>query len=76
MRVREFRATFERNSFLAFFTITWSEVGKSNVQAKEFYSSGILYLLPHSFNFYFFPICEFLVDSSAQVFVHSFSILQ
>ena len=30
-----------------FLTITWSEVGKNNVQAKKFYSSGILYLLPH-----------------------------
>ena len=48
-RVRGFRMTFERNSFLAFFTITWSEVGKNNVQAKKFYSSGILYLLPHSY---------------------------
>ena len=52
-RVRGFRMTFERNSFLAFFTITWSEVGKNNVQAKKFYSSGILYLLPHSFHFFF-----------------------
>ena len=73
-RVRGFRATFERNSFLAFFTITWSEVGKNNVQAKKFYSSEILYLLPHSFHF-FFPICEFLVDFSAKVFVRSFCIL-
>ena len=40
MLVRGFRAT-----------ITWSEVGKNNVKAKKFYSSGILYLLLYSFYF-------------------------